>query len=115
MTTFANYYSKFCFQGTDAIEVIRFNTSEVGDLSLSSKSFESMINLRFLHITDKCNKLHLLEGLEWLFDDLRYLHWESFPLESLASTFCGEWLVQLSMTHSKHKKLWDGIQVHIYC
>jgi len=72
-----------------------------------------MINLRLLHITNKCNNVHLPEGLEWLFDKLRYLYWESFPLESLPSTFCGEWLVQLSMTHSKLKKLWDGIQVQI--
>jgi len=113
MTTFANYYSKFCFQGTDAVEVILFDTSKIGDVYLSSRSFESMINLRLLHITNKFNNVHLPKGLEWLSDKLRYLHWKSFPLESLPSTFCPQRLVQLSMTYSKLRKLWDRIQVQI--
>ncbi|AES65290.1 putative TIR domain, P-loop containing nucleoside triphosphate hydrolase [Medicago truncatula] len=97
-------------KGTDAVEVILFDTSKIGDVYLSSRSFESMINLRLLHIANECNNVHLQEGLEWLSDKLRYLHWESFPLESLPSTFCAQNLVQLSMTHSKLRKLWDRIQ-----
>ncbi|AES65249.1 disease resistance protein (TIR-NBS-LRR class), putative [Medicago truncatula] len=97
-------------KGTDAVEVILFDTSKIGDVYLSSRSFESMINLRLLHIANKCNNVHLQEGLEWLSDKLSYLHWESFPLESLPSTFCPQKLVELSMTHSKLRKLWDRIQ-----
>lgn len=76
-----------------------------------------MINLRYLRIdynVKSRSKLHFPEGLEWLSDKLRYLHWEVFPLKSLPSTFCPERLVVLSMTRSKLRKLWDGIQVHIH-
>jgi hypothetical protein len=112
----------FVFQGTEVVEVILFNISEIGDLYLSSDCFKSMTNLRCLHITNNINDfylrcelytVHLLEGLEWLSDKLRHLYWDSFPLESLPSTFCAKWLVQLSMTHIKLRKLWDGIQVQI--
>jgi hypothetical protein len=110
----------FVFQGTEVVEVILFNISEIGDLYLSSDCFKSMTNLRCLHITNnikqingwKCYTVHLPEGLEWLSDKLRHLYWESFPLESLPSTFCAERLVQLIISHSKLGKLWDGIQVY---
>ncbi|KAK2442683.1 disease resistance protein RPV1 [Trifolium repens] len=66
-----------------------------------------MINLRYLHIR---NSVHFPEGLEWLSNKLRYLHWDVFPLKSLPSTFCAKNLVLLSMKYSKLAKLWDGIQ-----
>jgi hypothetical protein len=77
---------------------------------LSSDSFRSMINLRYLYIT---YRVHFPKGLEWLSDKLRYLHWDAFPLKSLPSTFCAEKLVVLRMANSKLRKLWDGVQVHI--
>jgi len=121
MTNFANYYSKFVFQGTKVIEVIVFDISKTGDVYLSSDSFKSMTNLRYLHISDKMQlpdegkhyNVHFPQGLEWLSDKLRHLYWVGFPLESLPSTFCAERLVQLVMRGSKLKKLWDGIQVQI--
>ncbi|CAK8566894.1 unnamed protein product [Lathyrus sativus] len=98
-------------KGTEVVEAIVFNSDQLGDLYLSSDSFKSMANLRHLHITtyNEC-RLHLCEGLEWLSDKLRHLHWDSFPLESLPSNFSAEFLVKLKMQHSKLKKLWDGIQ-----
>ncbi|KAL5076253.1 hypothetical protein RYX36_015237 [Vicia faba] len=104
---------------TDVVEVIDIDISEIEDLYLSSDSFKSMTNLRYLYITnnvdmvdesDEVYIVHLHEGLEWLSDKLRHFYWDSFPLKSLPSTFCAEWLVQLSMHHSKLKKLWDGVQ-----
>ncbi|XP_058787295.1 disease resistance protein RUN1-like [Vicia villosa] len=101
-------------KGTEVVEVIEFNIDQLGDLYLSSDCFKSMTNLRHLHITTKSldeeSRLHILEGLEWLSDKLRHLCWNFFPLESLPSTFCAEWLVQLKMQNSKLKKLWNGIQ-----
>ena len=81
MTNFANYYSKFVFQGTKVIEVIVFDISKTGDVYLSSDSFKSMTNLRYLHISDKMQlpdegkryNVHFLQGLEWLSDKLRHL------------------------------------------
>ncbi|XP_058755709.1 disease resistance protein RUN1-like [Vicia villosa] len=98
-------------KGTEVVEVIEFNIDRLGDLYLSSDCFKSMTSLRHLEITIGYNsRLHLLEGLEWLSEKLRYIRWQSFPLESLPSTFGGKWLVHLTMQHSKLKKLWDGIQ-----
>ncbi|WJX38945.1 non-specific serine/threonine protein kinase [Trifolium repens] len=96
-------------KGTEVVEVISFNinTSKTEDLSLSSDSFRSMINLRYLYIT---YHVHFPKGLEWLSDKLRYLHWDAFPLKSLPSTFCAEKLVVLRMANSKLRKLWDGVQ-----
>jgi len=112
----------FVCQGTEVVEVIQFDISEVGDLYLSSTSFKGMTNLRYLKISNnnlyqphegKCYNVHLLDGLELMSDKLRFLYWDAFPLESLPSTFCAEKLVRLSMSCSKLKKLWDGIQVQI--
>ncbi|GAU42898.1 hypothetical protein TSUD_232090 [Trifolium subterraneum] len=102
-------------KGTEDVEVISFQIDiwKIEDLDLSSDSFKSMINLRYLHITYNrysANKVHLPKGLKWLSDKLRYLHWDLFPLESLPSTFCPERLVVLKMTRGKLRKLWDGIQ-----
>jgi len=77
----ANYYSKFVFQGTEVVEVIIFDISEIRDLYLSSDSFKSMTNLRCLRIFNKMQlpdegkryNVHFLQGLEWLSDKLRHL------------------------------------------
>ncbi|PNY08510.1 disease resistance protein (TIR-NBS-LRR class) [Trifolium pratense] len=73
-----------------------------------------MTNLRYLKIYkafhgSTCN-VYFPDGLEWLSDKLRYLRWDGYCLESLPATFCAEMLIELSMTHSKLKKLWDGVQ-----
>ena len=99
------------------MEGIIFNCTEVGDLYLKSDSFKRMTNLRYLKIHNIshgsiCN-VHFPDGLEQLSDNLRYLQWDGYCLESLPSTFSAEMLVELCMTHSKLKKLWDGVQVQI--
>ncbi|CAI8597769.1 unnamed protein product [Vicia faba] len=98
-------------KGTEVVEAIEFRAYDIGDLYLRSYSFKNMSNLRHLHITiDLDTEVHLFQGLEWLSDKLRHLYWDFFPLESFPSTFCGEWLVQLTMKSSNLKKLWEGIQ-----
>ncbi|CAJ2640046.1 unnamed protein product [Trifolium pratense] len=101
-------------KGTEAVEVITFDTTEVEDLYLKSDSFRKMTNLRYLKIYNAsdgstCN-VYFPDGLEWLSDKLRYLCWEGYCLEYLPSTFCAEMLVALDMRNSKLKKLWDGVQ-----
>jgi len=99
------------------VEGIIFDSTEVGDLYLKSDSFKRMTNLRLLEIYNKYNRsirnVHFPDGLECLSDKLRYLRWTGYCLESLPSTFCPEMLVELSITHSKLKKLWEGVQVKI--
>ncbi|MCH95988.1 TMV resistance protein N-like, partial [Trifolium medium] len=100
--------------GTEAVEVITFDSTEVDDLYLKPDSFRNMTNLRYLKIYNAsdgstCN-VYFPDGLEWLSDKLRYLWWDGYCLEYLPSTFCAEMLVELHMSHSKLKKLWDGVQ-----
>ena len=99
------------------MEGITFDCTEVGNLYLKSDSFRSMTNLRYLKIYNvslgsTCN-VYFPNGLEWLSDKLRFLRWDGYCLESLPPTFCAEMLIELHMTHSKLKKLWDGIQVQM--
>jgi len=89
----------------------------VGDLYLKSNSFRRMTNLRYLKIYNisrgsTCN-VYFPDGLEWISDKLRYLRWEGYCLEYLPSTFCAEMLIELHLSHSKLKKLWDGAQVQM--
>ncbi|XP_039687948.1 disease resistance protein RPV1-like [Medicago truncatula] len=101
-------------KGTKVGEGIIFDSTEVGDLYLKSDSFRRMTNLRYLKIHNISNgsicNVHFPDGLEWLSDKLRYLQWEGYCPESFPSNFCAEMLVELHMTHSKLKKLWDGVQ-----
>ncbi|RHN67385.1 putative TIR domain, P-loop containing nucleoside triphosphate hydrolase [Medicago truncatula] len=101
-------------KGTEAVEAITFDSTDVGDLYLKSNSFRRMTNLRYLKIYNKsrgntCN-VYFPDGLEWISDKLRYLRWEGYCLEYLPSTFCAEMLIELHLSHSKLKKLWDGVQ-----
>ncbi|XP_037493786.1 protein SUPPRESSOR OF npr1-1, CONSTITUTIVE 1-like [Jatropha curcas] len=58
-------------------------------------------------------KLHLHHGhhgLEFLSDELRYLHWDGYPLRSMPSNFQAEKLVELNLAYSNVKQLWTGVQ-----
>ncbi|RHN67384.1 putative leucine-rich repeat domain, L domain-containing protein [Medicago truncatula] len=62
-------------KGTEVVEGIIFDTTEVGDLYLKSDSFRRMANLRYLKIHNISNgsicNVHFPDGLEWLSDKLR--------------------------------------------
>ena len=85
-------------------------------IELSSQAFEKMYDLRTLIITygslffNKHNvKVHLSNGdLDYLSDELRYLHWESYPLGVLPSSFDPMNLVELDLSSSNIKQLWEG-------
>ncbi|XP_028807414.1 disease resistance-like protein DSC1 [Neltuma alba] len=100
--------------GTDAIEGIVLNLSKIRHLHLSIQTFKKMSNLRFIKfysVKDRRScKVDLSSGLELLSEQLRYLQWDDYPLESLPSSFCPEKLVELCMRNSQVKKLWDGVQ-----
>ncbi|XP_058788001.1 TMV resistance protein N-like [Vicia villosa] len=101
-------------KGTEAVEAITFDRTEVGDLYLKSDSFKRMTNLRYLEIYNGSNgracNVYFPDGLEWLSDKLRYFRWDAYCLESLPTTFCAEMLLELNLTRSKLKRLWDGVQ-----
>ncbi|KAI4298881.1 hypothetical protein L6164_032394 [Bauhinia variegata] len=99
--------------GTETVEGIMFNVSEIRDISLSSDAFTKMSRLRFLKFFTTyggdCN-VHLPNGLKLLSSKLGYFRWDKYPSSNLPSTFCAEKLVELSMANSAVKRLWEGVQ-----
>ncbi|AED94691.1 disease resistance protein-like [Arabidopsis thaliana] len=99
--------------GTGSVIGISYNTSNIGEVSVSKGAFEGMRNLRFLRIfnylfSGKCT-LQIPEDMEYL-PPLRLLHWDRYPRKSLPTKFQPERLLELHMPHSNLEKLWGGIQ-----
>ncbi|KDP38823.1 hypothetical protein JCGZ_04980 [Jatropha curcas] len=91
---------------TNTIDCISPPFLTAGSIEISSKSFMKIPNLRFLRITD--SKWILPDGLNFLREQLRYLSWLFYPLESLPSKFCPNNLVELRLPSSQLKQLWKG-------
>ncbi|KAI9073776.1 hypothetical protein K1719_044273 [Acacia pycnantha] len=100
--------------GSDAIQGISLDLSQVRDLQLSADTFQKMTNLRFLKFYSSWGQrsctVNLPSGLDSFSNSLRYLQWDNFPSEYLPLSFCAEKLVELHMPNSHLKKLWDGLQ-----
>jgi Leucine-rich repeat (LRR) protein len=99
--------------GTKAVEGIFLEICDMEELQLTREAFRKMHNLRLLKIynnfwTDKTNKVHLPHGLEGLSDELRYLHWELYPLKCLPCNFQPENLVELIMPCSNLEQPWEA-------
>ncbi|XP_034887204.1 disease resistance-like protein DSC1 isoform X2 [Populus alba] len=99
---------------TENVEGMFLDVSEIREIELSSTAFARMYNLRLLKIYnsvagDKCT-VHLPCGLESLSHELRYLHWDGYPLASLPCNFRPQNLVELNLSSSKVKQLWRGDQ-----
>ncbi|KAK7349263.1 hypothetical protein VNO77_06491 [Canavalia gladiata] len=110
-------YDTACFleNGTDEVEGITLDLSQIVDLHLSADTFNRMPNLRFLQLyvpTSKISRVVYLHrtDLEAFSDELRYLEWNGFPFKSLPPTFCAKFLVQIYMPHSHVEELWQGTQ-----
>ena len=98
-----------CFQGTDDIEAISLDASNLNpDVKLSSLG--SMYNLRFLKIyySDPENHGRALESLPY---GLKILHWEYYPLQSLLQDFNPSNLVELNLPYSQLQRLWGRTKV----
>ncbi|KAG7540173.1 Toll/interleukin-1 receptor homology (TIR) domain superfamily [Arabidopsis thaliana x Arabidopsis arenosa] len=96
---------------TEDIEGISLDTSDIL-FDVKPTAFENMLNLRFLKIYcssyDHLSGLRLPRGLESLPYELRLLHWENYPLQSLPQDFDSCHLVELNMSYSQLQKLWEG-------
>ncbi|KAJ1401042.1 Leucine-rich repeat [Sesbania bispinosa] len=74
-----------------------------------------MSKLQYLDIYNKGScildkgGLNLTQGLEYLPNELTFLRWVHYPLESLPSKFSGEKLVVLNLQYSRVKKLWHKV------
>ncbi|XP_050209152.1 disease resistance protein RPV1-like [Mercurialis annua] len=110
--------------GTISVESITLDMSKVRDIELSSNAFERMSKLKFLKfyspdyeqdisftrpnkIYDSCKKINisLSEELNFLPDDLTYLHWHKYPSKSLPLNFFPDNLVHLHLMHSHIRQL----------
>ncbi|CAF2042732.1 unnamed protein product [Brassica napus] len=102
--------------GTDMIRGIFLDTSKQGTMRLSAKAFKGMCNLKYLKIYDsRCSrgcevdcKLLLRKGLDFLPDELTYLHWYGCPLQSLLLNFDPKNLVDLKLPYSELEDIWNG-------
>ncbi|CAL9223900.1 unnamed protein product, partial [Arabidopsis halleri] len=92
--------------GTGSVIGISFDTSNIGEVSVSKGAFEGMRNLRFLRIY---RSLQIPEDMEYL-PRLRLLDWYNYSRKSLPLRFQPERLVKLKMPFSNLEKLWGGIQ-----
>ncbi|XP_061944610.1 disease resistance protein RPV1-like [Populus nigra] len=100
--------------GTGKVEGIFLDVSKIRQIELSSTALERMYKLRLLKIYNseagvKC-RVQLPHGLKSLSEELRYLHWDGYPLTYLPRKFCPENLVELNLSSSKVKQLWRGDQ-----
>ncbi|KAL5843301.1 hypothetical protein ACOSQ4_009259 [Xanthoceras sorbifolium] len=97
--------------GTAAVQGIILDSTTIKDVQLSSQVFEKMCNLRIL-IIKKLDKStpNLSNGLDYLPHELRYLSWDSYPLEALPSSFNPENLVELNLSYSNIEQLWEGMK-----
>ncbi|XP_028778376.1 TMV resistance protein N-like [Neltuma alba] len=100
--------------GSDAIQGISLDLSQIKELQFSADAFGKMPNLRFLELYSSNHErsciVNLPPMLESFPNSLRYLRWDNFPLKSLPLSFCAEKLVELHMPCSRLQKLWDGKQ-----
>lgn len=107
------------FQGTKNVLGISLDIDEIDEFQVENNSvFKGMRNLRFLDIytkrrmsSEKEERLHLLEGLDYLPPKLRLLRWDRCPMRCMPSKFCPKYLVKLKMEGSKLEKLWEGVVV----
>ncbi|XP_052305710.1 disease resistance-like protein DSC1 isoform X5 [Populus trichocarpa] len=100
--------------GTGKVEGIFLDVSKIREIELSSTALGRMYKLRLLKIYNseagvKC-RVHLPHGLESLSEELRYLHWDGYPLTSLPSNFRPQNLVEINLSCSKVNRLWRGDQ-----
>ena len=77
---------------------------------MNAEAFSKMRNLRLLKISN----VHFPQGLKYLSSELRFIHWDGYPLESMPTSFEPEKLVELIMPCSLVKGLWRGIKVSFF-
>ncbi|KAL0846514.1 hypothetical protein Bca101_019760 [Brassica carinata] len=97
--------------GTSAVEGIFLNMSQL-KFDANPNVFEKMCNLRLLKLyfseMIENHGVFLPQGLEYLPNKLRLLHWEHYPITSLPQRFDPKNLVELNLPNSCVKKLWKG-------
>ncbi|XP_062012756.1 disease resistance-like protein DSC1 [Rosa rugosa] len=106
-------------KGTEKVQSISLNLSQITELHLTPQAFKKMCNLKFLkfygedrrgyyyHRWKDFNVHFNLQDLEYLPDSLLHLSWPAYTLKYFPSTFSAENLTVLSMPGSRLQRLWD--------
>ncbi|XP_021824902.1 TMV resistance protein N-like, partial [Prunus avium] len=93
--------------GTNNIKGIIAKFPTPDDICLSGDSFSKMKNLRlFINVNARFSGDHV----DYLSNELRFLHWPDCPLQSLPSTFNPRKLVELYMPCSRLSQLGEGFK-----
>ncbi|KAG4127629.1 hypothetical protein ERO13_D10G226900v2 [Gossypium hirsutum] len=103
-------------KGTDLIQGLKLDMSQIDNLQLCPTVFDNMYNLRVIlfyfsgrKFWKKCSEKKLLADQDdsvSLPDELRYLFWDYYPFKSLSS-FNPINLVVLRLTHGDMEFLWN--------
>ncbi|XP_055962048.1 disease resistance-like protein DSC1 isoform X2 [Mercurialis annua] len=93
---------------TDAIEAIFLNMSKIEAIDLNPDVFKGMPRLKLLSFsygseTETGDKVHLSKGLQLFPNELRYLYWHGYPLETLPRNFHQLKIAELHLPYSKLK------------
>ncbi|CAH8278285.1 unnamed protein product [Arabidopsis lyrata] len=97
-------------KGLEQIEGIFLDTSNIS-FDAEPSAFENMLNLRLLKIYCSNPEIYPVinfpnGSLRYLPNELRLLHWENYPLQSLPQNFDPKHLVEINMPNSQLQKLW---------
>ncbi|KAJ9675668.1 hypothetical protein PVL29_024538 [Vitis rotundifolia] len=114
------------YEGTEAIKGIFLDMSTSKQLQFTTEAFKMMNDLRLLKVHQDANydsavkywtlaglfemhlsQVHFCRDFKFPSQELRYLHWDGYPLESLPSNFYAENLVELNLRCSNIKQLWE--------
>ncbi|CAN1730119.1 Disease resistance-like protein DSC1 [Linum perenne] len=94
------------------IRGINLDLSNMTDIQLSPDAFSGMYSLRFLRFyryDPPYANVHAKEGLIFLPDGLRLLHWDGYPLKCLPPQYDPVNLVELQLLHGHDLELlWEG-------
>ncbi|RDX92886.1 TMV resistance protein N, partial [Mucuna pruriens] len=88
---------------TEYIEAIVLSCAKEGEV-LMAETLSKMSRLRLLVL----NNMNFQGSLNYLSNELKYLFWDKYPFMSLPSSFQPDKLVELILTGSNIKHLWEG-------
>ncbi|KAK2977635.1 hypothetical protein RJ640_002668 [Escallonia rubra] len=88
--------------GTEAVEGLQLDFPEPTEVDFSSDALKKMDRLRLLKF---CN-VYLSQSVEYLPNQLRWLHWDEYPSKSLPATFKAANLVGLDLHLSHLEQFW---------
>ena len=95
------------YQGTEAVENIVLELSELKNVYWDVEAFSKMKYLKLLQI----HGAQLMHDPKHLPNSLRVLDWSEYPSKSLPLSFQSNELVKLCLNYSKIERLWKGTKV----